>query len=339
MKLPAILILVILIGCNIIPFCIADDEIISVDISFSPPIPKYNQLEYGESYIYKVTVQNHALELKIGDAMDPLIWDAEFTGNIIVDTKVAWNREGFSQIGDQIFHFSNELESNRFSHSKILPNIGQLSSVGFTYTVNKNYNTRGVEISDWITFTIDVAVSLEGTKNDRLYVSPTIAETHEKYYILTDEKTSYIDNLYTLLNTDKLLAQSQLLQIESKIGASIGVNFNSFNSILTSMNSSLKLGNYVDAADVYANYESFWKDEIIDGLVIAIEESKSVYLDVIANLTMESFDKETALNQTINEKEIYISQMESTNRILTFGAGILFLILAVVAFTLYRKRV
>jgi len=339
MKLRALLILVILLGYVTTPPCKADEEIVSVNISFSPPIPKYNQLEYGESYIYGVTVQNHVLDLHMGDSMEPLIWDAEFTGNIIVDTKVAWNREGFSQIGDQLFLFSNELESNRFSHTKTLPEIGQLSAAGFTYSVNKNYITRGVEISDWLTFTIDVAVSLEGTKNDRLYVSPTIAETHAKYYILTDEKTSYINNLYTLLNTDKLLAQSRILQIESEIGASIGVNFDSFTSVLTSMNASLKLGNYVGAADVYANYEALWKDEIIDGLVQAIGDSKSVYLGVIANMTMESFDMETALNQTIMNQENQISQMESTNKILTYSAGILGLILAGVAFMIYKKRI
>ena len=339
MKLRALLILVILFGCMNISPALAQSEVVSVDITFTPPIPKYNQLEYEESYIYKVTVQNHALNLHIGDPMEPLIWDAEFTGNVIIDTKVAWNREGTSQIGDQIFHFSNELESNRFSHTKALPETGQLSAVGFTYTVNKNYNTRGVEISDWLTFTIDVAVSLEGIKNDRLYVSPTIAETHAKYYILTDEKTSYIDNLHTLLKTDKLLAQAKILQIESDVGASIGVDFNSFNSILTSMNSSLKLGNYVSASDIYANYEPIWKDEIIDGLVVAMGDAKTVYLEIIADLTSEGFDMEVALNKTIQEKNDYISQMESTNRILTFGAVILGIILAGVVYTIYRKRV
>lgn len=339
MKLRFLLILVILLGCVNVTPCMAQDDIVSVDISFTPPIPKYKQLEFGESYIYKVTVQNHELVLHIGDPMDPLIWDAEFTGNIIIDTKVSWHREGFSQIGDQIFHFSNELDSNRFSHTKALPETGQLSAVGFTYTVNKNYNTRGVEISDWLTFTIDVAVSLEGIKNDRLYVSPTIAETHETYYILTDEKTSYIDNLYTLLNTDKLLAQSRILQIENAVGASIGVNFNSFNTILTSMNSSLKLGNYVSAVDAYANYEPIWKDEIIDGLVQAIGDSSSAYLGVIANITSESFDTEIALNQTIQNQQNQISNMESTNRILSFAAVLMGLILAVVAFMIYKKRI
>jgi len=339
MKLRFLLILVILLGCVNVTPCMAQDDIVSVDISFTPPIPKYKQLEFGKSYIYKVTVQNKELVLHIGDPMDPLIWDAEFTGNIIIDTKVSWHREGFSQIGDQIFHFSNELDSSRFSHTKALPETGQLSAVGFTYTVNKNYNTRGVEISDWLTFTIDVAVSLEGIKNDRLYVSPTIAETHEKYYILTDEKISYIDNLYTLLNTDKLLAQSKILQIENEIGASIGVNFNSFKTILTSMNSSLELGNYVSAVEIYANYEPIWKDEIIDGLVQALGDSSSAYLEVIANITSESFDAETALNQTIQNQQNQISQRESTNRILSFAAVLMGLILAAVAFMIYKKRI
>ena len=339
MKIRALLIVVLLLGCvNGVP-CTAQDEIVSVDISFTPPIPKYHQLEHGESYIYKVTVQNHELNLHQGDPMDPLIWDAEFTGNIIIDTKVAWHREGSTQIGDQIFHFSNELESNRFSHTKTLPEISQLSAVGFTYSVVKNYNARGVEIGDWLTFTIDVAISLEGIKNDRLYVSPTIAEAHEKYYILTDEKTTYINNLYSLLETDKLLAQSKILQIENEIGASIGVNFNSFNTILTSMNTSLELGNYVSASDVYSNYQPIWKDEIIDGLVNAMGESKSVYLGVIANITSESFDTETALNQTIQEQKNQISNMQSTNNILSFAAGLMGLILAVVAFMIYKRRI
>jgi hypothetical protein len=317
------------------------DDVITLSLIFDSPLPVYDQIEYGKIYTYYARVENNGLNIEEGTRIDFLIPNARFSGKIIIDTSITILREGIATIGNQKIPFTKQLERGDFSDRKDLPGMNTSISKGYIYGVTKNYDDWGVEINDWITFNIDIAVSLEGYKElggSIIYLqSIPIATVSEKYHILTDEKLSYVDNIYSLLSTDYLLAQTKILEIEGQTEVNMGISLNEFYGKITQMNTSIQIGNYVKAMKVYADYEPTWKDDIINGLTTTYVDTVNNFTETLIDMTLDQFNMESTLNETISRLETQVSQLDSTNRILLSGVGILALVMAGIAFVAFRK--
>ena len=317
------------------------EDVLTVSLIFDTPHPIYSQIEYGKVYTYYAKVENNGLDVDIGTRIDFLIPNGRFSGKLILDTSVTILREGIATIGDQKIPFSKLLERGDFSARKDLPGVNSSTSEGYLYEVTKNYDDWGIEVNEWITFNIDVSVSLEGYKElggNIVYLqSIPVAEVSEKYYILSDEKKDFVNNIYGLLSTDYLMAQTNIMNIEAQTGVSMGINLNDFYGRITQMNTSIQIGDYVNAMEVYADYEPTWKDDIIDGLTLTYVDTVNNFTESILELTLTQFDQEVALNDTIKRLEAQVSQLESTNRLLLVGVGILALVMAGIAFMVLKK--
>jgi hypothetical protein len=241
------------------------------------PEPQDSQLWAYQTYLINIRVQD--LDISSMDM-------SGFMGNpsgLLFDGLIRWRGKGGYDFGGATTGYSYILDEISLDFTSVLED----SAVIFNITLDKDafeYGMKPFEMVELI-FKFDVYVIL--------ITSKSLAFT-----LVDDVKVSYLEGKYSDMRGE----------INSLIGVSGLNSFNRerFQQILESMNESLILGNYVDALEVWDDYDEDDRFDLILGLIRASNDqyNKLIELENVEDQLLENKTQLTLLEEEYKKLEV-----------------------------------
>jgi hypothetical protein len=211
-----------------------------------------------------------------------------FMGNpsgLLFDGLIRWRGKGGYDFGGATTGYSYILDEISLDFTSVLED----SAVFFNITLDKDafeYGMKPFETVELI-FRFDVYVILDDD-----VIGPKITSKSLAFTLVDDVKVSYLEGKYSDMRGE----------INSLIGVSGLNSFNRerFQQILESMNESLILGNYVEALEVWDDYDEDDRFDLILGLIRA---SNDQYKELIELENVEDQLLEIKTQLTLLEEE------------------------------------
>jgi hypothetical protein len=304
---------------------------ISLEVSFDPE-PAFNQIVYNENYVFDVTINNLNLDLDEGDVMstNPTI---KFSGNIFVHVSFLVSKEGGLNVGTETQDFVRPLLGWEESNDVALPEVGSSESIEYQYRPTTGYGSGFNEISadEWIIFAIDIQVYLLNyisEEPDKTDLSESIGEAHLKYYVISDEKIDYVNDVFAAMDDELDAARDAISDVEGELGRDLDIDLGDYEAAYAAMNSHIEDGDYVSAASVYEGYEPTWWDDVVtamQGEVESLEGLIEEYADQFEELAASYEELESqiediaAKDAEIADLEAQIVTLQSDSRLYIFG--------------------
>jgi hypothetical protein len=306
---------------------------ISLDVSFDPE-PAFSQMVYDDNYVFDVTINNLNLNLDAGDvvSMSPRI---KFSGNIVVHVSFIVSKEGGLMVGTETQDFVRPLLGWEESNDVALPAVGSSDSIEYSYRPTTEYGSGFDEISvdEWVTFNVDIQIYLWeyieiAGELDRYLLSDSIGEAHLKYYVISDEKIDYVNDVFAAMDDEIDAARDAISDVEGELGRDLDIDLGDYEAAYSAMNSHIEDGDYVSAASVYEGYEPTWWDDVVtamQGEVEALEGLIEEYADQFEELAASYEELESqmediaAKDAEIADLEAQIVTLQSDSRLYIFG--------------------
>jgi hypothetical protein len=275
--------------CFLFPIVYAEPALV-IELS---PEPQYNQVWAYETYLVNMSVQDLNLSL---------IDFSSYTGNpsaLLFDGEIRWRGKGGYDFGEATTGYTYNLDDISIDLTAPLDD----GSVLFNHTLEKDaldYGMNPFETVEVI-FRFDVYIIMSDESQ-----GPKIASKSRTLTLVDDVKVSYLEGKY--------------VDMQDEINTVIEVSgLNSFNrekyrAILDSMNASLALGNYVEALDVWDEYDEDDRVELILGLIRASNEqyNKLESLQNVENQLQSIENQLSILEEEYEQLEITYAALANT---------------------------
>lgn len=251
---------------------------VSLEIVTTPE-PAFNQIEYGESYQFDVSVLNLNFDIEEDEYIDPSEGDFRFSGNLILYISFTVSKEGLLHVGPSSRSYTQALEEWETSYDIAMPEIGGSSELPFQYSSNRGYDSR-VRVDDWVTFTVEAQLYVEQYRESdgekRYYLGDLVGEQTLKYYVTSRSKIDYVGDVLDNVNWEITRARASIADVEGQLGESLNVDLRSLEALQNAMGDSIEEGDYVTAMSLYGGYESTWRDDLEAKLLAEAEEKQAL---------------------------------------------------------------
>jgi len=276
------------------------------------PEPVFNQLEYGENYLFEVQVSNLNLDLEEGDYIDPSERDFRFSGNLVVRISFTVSKEGVLHVGPSRRNYVTDLLEWDTSDDLALPEIGGSGTLPFQYnTTTLGYGSR-VGVNEWVTFTVDtklyVEQYIESEGADR-YDLELVGEQTQTFYLISRSKIDYVGDVLDAVDWDITRAKATIAEVEGQLGESLGVDIRGLEALQTAMSIAIEAGDYVTATALYEGYEPTWRDDLEEKLVVEAEEKQA-----LISALEDASDQLEELTQSFQTIEASLANVTASHR-------------------------
>jgi len=306
---------------------------ISLEVSFDPE-PSFSQMVYNENYVFDVTINNLNLDLDAGDVVSTSP-RTKFSGDIVVHVSFIVSKEGGLKVGAETQEFVKPLLGWEESNDIALPAVGSSESIEYSYRPTTKYGRRLDEISvdEWVTFNVDIQIYLWeyieiSGEPDRYLLSDAIDEAHLKYYVISNAKIDYVNDVFAAMNDELEAARDAISDVEGELGRALDIDLGDYEAAYAAMNSHIEEGDYVSAISAYEGYEPTWWDDVVTamlGEVDAFEGLIEEYADQFEELSASYQELESqiediaAKDAEIADLEAQIETLQSNSRLYIFG--------------------
>ncbi len=247
------------------------------------PGPQYGQVWAYETYRINMSVQ----ELNLSQ-IDLSGYTGDPSG-LFFDGEVKWRGKGGYDFGGATLGYNRELEKISIDEEVLLD-----ESFIFNLTLERDAYEYGMLPFETIEVTLRFDVYLVMSDDS---LGPRIASKSTTFTLVDEMKVSYLEGKY--------------IDMQDEINAAINasglttLNRGRYQGILDEMNSSLTLGNYVEALDIWDDYDEDDRINLIHGLISASE----VQYEELSRV-QELEDQIDALEDQLNEAESQVHILE-----------------------------
>jgi hypothetical protein len=243
------------------------------------PEPAFNQIEYGESYQFDVSVDNLNFNIEEDEYIDSSVREFRFSGNLILYISFTVSKEWTLQVGPTSRSYVTALEEWDTSYYLAMPEIGASNTLPFPYSSTRGYNSR-VGVDEWVTFTVDTQLYVEQYREaegeKRYYLGDLVGEKTLKFYVTSRSKVDYVGDVLDAVDWDITRAKAAIAEVEGQLGESLGINLRGFEAMQTAMGTAIEEGDYVTAMALYNGYEPSWRDELEEELLAEAEGKEAL---------------------------------------------------------------
>lgn len=323
-------------------------DAISLEVTFDPETA-FSQMFYGQNYHFEVVINNLNLDLKQGDTVHPIL-KTKFSGDLVVHVSFLVSKEGALFVGTEKQDYIIPMLGWEKSNQVILPSIGQSDALPYSYDASRMGYGAEVDLDEWVTFNIDINVYLWqymeiGGEIVYLLSDFPIGEAHLKFYIISNNKVAYVNNVFRALNDEIEAAQDAISIIEKDLRTDINVDLSDYEAVYATMNSYIENGDYVSALAIYNSNQPTWRNDVIIEMYSAIvslegqnDESTTRNEELEAEkqvLILENEDLIAQLAQ-IEILNAELKTIKSNSRLYIFGIVALGAVLVAVLFRMYK---
>ncbi len=251
------------------------------------PEPEFTQVWAYETYVVNVSL----VGFNIAD-----IDLTEFTGissGLVYEVTVTWRGYGRYKYGNYSVGYTI---NPPYLDEKDIKISTEASSVAFNLTIEKDSYEYGLKPFEFIDVKVSVKVRI--LMSDGTY-GPQILTKSQTYALIDETKVDYLNGRYSEMQEE----------IHKTISVSGLKSFNRdrFQNIIDTMNVSLSIGDYVEAFDIWDDYNEDDRVDMINGLVRA---SNIQYSELESFQSLEEQLQETEDRLTIAQLEY--TQLENT---------------------------
>ena len=307
---------------------------VSLEIVTTPD-PAFNQIEYGESYQFDVSVQNLNFDIEEDAFIDPSEREFRFSGNLILYISFTVSKEGVLHVGPSSRSYVTPLEEWDTSYDITMPEIGGSNALPFQYSSTRGHDSR-VGVDEWVTFTVDAQLYVEQYRESegekKYYLGDLVGEQTLKYYVTSRSKVDYVGDVLDNVDWELTRARATIADVEGQLGYSLNVDLRSLEALQTAMGDAIEEGDYVTAMGLYEGYEPAWRDNLEEKLLAEAEEKETLESaledasDQLEELTQSFQTIEAALGNVtashrleVQELEDALSASKTNGRLYLFG--------------------
>ena len=307
---------------------------VSLDIVTTPE-PVFNQIEYGESYQFDVSVDNLNFDIEEDEFIDSSEREFRFSGNLILYISFTVSKEGVLHVGPSSRSYVTPLEEWDTSYDIAMPEIGGSNTLPFQYSSTRGYDSR-VGVDEWVTFTVNTKLYVEQYRESegekRYYLGDLVGEKTLKFYVTSRSKVDYVGDVLDAVDWDITRAKAAIAEVEGQLGESLGIDLRGFEAMQTAMGTAIEEGDYVTAMALYEGYEPTWRDELEEKLLAEAEEKQALMSsledasDQLEELTQSFQTIEASLanvtashRSEVQELEDALSEAKTNGRLYLFG--------------------
>jgi hypothetical protein len=283
------------------------------------PEPAFSQIEYGESYQFDVSMLNLNFDIEEDELIDPSVGDFRFSGNLILYISFTVSKEGVLHVGSSSRSYVQALEEWDTSYDISMPEIGGSSPLPFQYSSTRGYDYR-VGIDEWVTFTVDAQLYVEQYRESegekKYYLGDLMGEQTLKFYVTSRSKVDYVGDVLDSVDWELSRARASIADLEGQIGESLGVDLRSLEALQTAMGDAIEEGDYVTAMSLYEGYESTWRDDLEEKLLVEAEDKQTLESaledadDQLEELTQSFQTIEAALGNLTASHSLEVQELE-----------------------------
>jgi hypothetical protein len=266
------------------------EPILVFDLS---PESQYNQLWAYQTYHVNISIHDFNIS-----SMDMSGFTGKPTG-LLFNGSLQWKGKGGYDFGGSTTGYTYILEEIPLGFSSHL----EVHSVLFNITLDKDafdYGMKPFEIVE-LFFKLNVYVILEDDS-----IGPKVTSKSLSFILVDDLKISYLEGKYSDMS----------MEINPVIDVPDLNSFNRkrFQQILDSMNESLGLGDYVEALDIWEDYDEDDRLDLILGLVRASNDqyNELVELENIEDQLEEIETQLSLLEEEYKKLEITYTALANT---------------------------
>ncbi len=254
------------------------EDSVSLDIVTTPD-PAFNQLEYGENYLFDVLVNNLNLDLEEDDFIDPSKREFRFSGNLVVYISFTVSNEEVIHVGPRSRSYVRPLLKGDTSNDMSLPEVGGSNILPFVYnTSTVGYGSQS-RLDEWVTFTIETQLYVEQYRESegeiRYYLGDLVGEQTQTFYLISRSKIDYVGDVLDAIDWELSQAKITIAQIEGQLGDSLDVDLSRLETIQSTMVTAIEEGDYVTAMGLYDGYEPIWRDNLEETLLEEADRART----------------------------------------------------------------
>jgi len=249
----------------------------SLELSFYPEA-KYNQLWAYETYLVNVSI-NSFEPFNFSYVTDPV--------SLLYRVEIQWQGKGSYDFGSSTTGYNIGLMEKTVNLTTPL----EANSVSFNFTNTKDYYELGR--LPYETIEVQFIAKVFPVFEDGS-LGPQIASCIQTYVLIDETKVSYLEG-----------KQAELIEeINTALKASglEKLNRERYQGIIEAMNASMTEGNYVEALDIWQDYDEDNRCGLIKGIIRAAE-SEYAELQTLRQVAEDLRKAETTIDQLKSEYE------------------------------------
>jgi regulator of replication initiation timing len=291
-----------------------DQILIDVDIS---PEPEYSQMAPGETFEIVVTVLNQGPSVSQGEAVSPSDPSLKYSGRLVVEVVFESGRTGSYIQGDDLEHYEATVESSLESRKVNIPRSGSARTISYTRTIEGGYDEASIPLDEWLTFSIVAKTYVElytDFMGERQYILGWLIEEAEAtFYVLDEAKAEYVEDTVSSLRREVDWAAETVTALEEDFGWDIGFDHAPLSDLVSSMEASFAVGDYVSAMEAYSGLDPAWRQALVDSLASKLSSLESIerqLSEVLSEYEALQAESQALSEQLANVTETLIESQE-----------------------------
>jgi len=261
------------------------------------PEPEYNQIWAYETYLVNVSLTGFNLTK---------VDLSEYSGspsNIMFDGQINWKGKGGYDFGTATTGYNYNLDEIEVDLSALLDE----KNASFNITLENDsfdYGMKPFE-SVLVTFRFDAYLVM----SDDSLGPKIVSETHT-YQMIDDTKVRYLEGKYSEMQ-DEINTVNDASGLES-------FNRERYQGILATMNISLTNGDYVEALDIWDDYNEDDRADMINGIINSVEKEYAeleILRDVKSQYNSLEEDFELLQSEYDQLEKTYVALANTYNKV------------------------
>jgi chaperonin cofactor prefoldin len=250
-----IAILLLILSFPLIHGVWAQEEIV-LTLELFPDI-NYHQIILGETYTFSLNIENSGVDIG-KDGTLPGSMDLQYTGRIIVEFLYNWLYRGTYHFGNSVTGYSGRIDETRNISRITLPSLNETVTVSLNRTFDRDYFDLGVKPTDDLIINFESSVYLEilNTTSGETGRGDKLDTLSIEFFLLDDIKTNYVEGKLVDL-------EEELIPLMGLPKARTTLDEDYFLDFMQEMEEYIDAGNYYAALDVYRDYDTTERDDMI----------------------------------------------------------------------------
>lgn len=308
-----------------------------LDLEVSPR-PDLNLLYPGESYSFKVLIENNETDIFPGQPIDPSEEIIKHTGNITISMELVWRVSGDYDFGSATTGYSFIPKRTEMNQTVSLFRTYPRYDLTFNYTFEEDGYLLGAKPFEEVKVSAKITAYYEAynwTIGPELpFTGPAFEVKDFTYYLIDETKIDYLNGKY-----QEMEHEIGLLEL---LPRTMVMDRDDYYLILYDMNMSLNNADYREAADIWDRYNERQRTTLIRSLIKETNSSitKTIdYDELVINLELAEVNYESIENRYISLNQVYqtrISELEASKENLSTAITGVFLS-AIVFFFIGQK--
>jgi hypothetical protein len=307
-------------------------------------IPFFDQILHGETYTFIIKFNSTGNGIEQSEAVtgQPGL---VYTGNYLVSLTFSWRGKGSYDFGDATTGYTYNLDNIELNRSLTFPESGSTVTLRFNHTFDRDSFQFGMKPYEDIEIvnTVSIYYEIRNSSSGIIVKGPRIGSFSTEYYLIDDIQVDYLKGKYQDM-------QSEIVNLD-KVDSTQTFQKSRYYKLLEQMNNTLNDGDYLEAKEIYLDYDEDSRAELISDLaneannsLHRIEELKDLRAEV-ANLEikldvceLDYENLESRYNALSNAYQREQAELEALRRNLTTAITAVFLA-SVLFFFLGRRSI